>query len=125
MAIHYTGRHRNFECSLYRKIHLEICCLITKRSMTFMSGLFRCAKVKGLWTEEFVSGLHRALLNVTVIFDVITAMYFQIDFPYMTTCSMTHIKHFRINFFRLLQDGKMLKAANFLLKASRLHIYHK
>ena len=90
-----------------------------------MSGLFRCAKFKELWTEEFVRGLHTALLNVTVLFDVITAMNFQIDFPYMTTCSMTHIKHFRINFFHLLQGRNDVEGGNFLLEASRLHIYHK
>jgi hypothetical protein len=89
-----------------------------------MSGLFSFAIVKGLWTEEFVTGLHTALLTVTVIYDVITAMNFQIDFPYMTTCSMKHIKHFRINFFHLLQSGKDIEGGNFLLKASRLHIYH-
>jgi hypothetical protein len=93
--------------------------------MTFMSGLFSGAKFKGLWSEEFVSGLHREVLKVNVIFDIITAMNFQIDFPYMTTCSMTHIIHFRINFFHLLQGGKDAEGGNFLLKASKLHIYHK
>ena len=91
----------------------------------FYVRFFSCANVKGLWTEEFVSGLQTALLTVTVIFDVITAVNFQIDFPSMTTCSMTHIKHFRINFFRLLQGEKDIEGSNFPLNANKLHIYHK
>lgn len=125
MAIHYTSRHWNFDCSLYKKIHLEICCLITQRSMTFMSGFFRCAKGKGLWTEEFVSGLSTAMMKVNVIFDDITTMNLQIGFRCMTTCNMTHIEHFRRNFFHLLQGGKHVEGGNFVRKRSRLHIYHK
>jgi hypothetical protein len=63
-------------------------------------------------------------MKVTVIFDVITGTNFQIDFLYITTCSMTNINHFRINFFRLPQGGKDVEGWNVVLKASRLHIYH-
>jgi hypothetical protein len=37
--------------------------------MTVMSGLFGCAKEKGLCTKEFVSWPHGALLKVNVLFD--------------------------------------------------------